>query len=207
GTAVRVAVTEIGEKDGKERIKVSVFAVVKAERTARSEARKAVIAALVAGETVITGTVSKVLPEVGVLVKVGEGVDGLVHFSQLEGGKSRLATIAEGTEVTAKVLKVTEEEKEGRKRTKISLSESALVQAELTADLEEGQLFTATVKKAAHDGLQLDLGRGLDGFLPFEELAGTSREALTKARNQRTRVRFVRMDGNVAVCTREGVGK
>lgn len=210
GTPVRVMVTEIGEKDGKERIKVSVYAVIAAERKAKAEARKAAIGALVANETVLEGPVTKVLPEVGALVQVNpdvQGLDGLVHFSQLTGGKERLSTIAVGDSLTVKVLKVEETEKDGRKQTKISLSEKALVQAERSASLEEGQVVGGTVVKTLPDGLKIDLGKGLEGFLSFEDLAGTSREALTKQRHQRVRVAFVRMDGDVAVVTREGVRK
>jgi small subunit ribosomal protein S1 len=53
---------------------------------------------------VIEGTVTKVA-DFGIFVDVGEGVEGLVHSSQMHNGKAEYANLGPGSSITVRVLK------------------------------------------------------------------------------------------------------
>jgi small subunit ribosomal protein S1 len=56
-------------------------------------------------DQVVTGTVTKVV-EFGAFVGLGEGVEGLVHISEIPGGKTACTELEPGSSIAVRVLKI-----------------------------------------------------------------------------------------------------
>ena len=120
------------------------------ERQKREEARKERLAQFKPGD-VAEGTVDS-LKDYGAFVKLAEGVDGLVHISQISTQRIEHpgAVLKEGQTVKVKILSIADG--------KISLSMKAL--AEQEADREEHETFNYKETASATTGLG-DLLKGL----------------------------------------------
>lgn len=120
------------------------------ERQKREEARKERLAQFKPGD-VAEGTVDS-LKDYGAFVKLAEGVDGLVHISQISTQRIKHpgAVLKEGQTVKVKILSIADG--------KISLSMKAL--AEQEADREEHETFNYKETASATTGLG-DLLKGL----------------------------------------------
>jgi small subunit ribosomal protein S1 len=117
---------------------------------------------------ILTGTVTRV-EAYGAFVDVGNGIEGLVHVSEV--GFTRLKHASEGVnvgdQVQVKLLKVEEAEE----RLKISLSIKQAGGAEdpwmkVPMQLPVGTITDGTVDKKADFGLFVSLGNGINGLLP-----------------------------------------
>lgn len=114
--------------------------------------------------------------EYGVLVDIGDGLEGLVHLSELGWGRGiRPADIGPvGTEVEVQVTKVVPISRKERFG-KIGLSIRACQPDpwDQHADiLQEGHAQLAKVTRTAEFGAFLELAPGLDGMLHISELGG-----------------------------------
>jgi small subunit ribosomal protein S1 len=56
-------------------------------------------------DQVVDGTVTKVV-EFGAFVDLGEGIEGLVHISEVPGGKAACAELESGSSIAVRVLKI-----------------------------------------------------------------------------------------------------
>lgn len=114
------------------------------------------------GET-FTGRVVR-SSDFGLFVDVGEGIEGLLHSSQLEIGKS-LSDYPEGSELTGWVRDVDA----GRRRLSLSLREVAKGNpwADIASKYEEGQEIDGQVEQVAKFGVFILLEPGVSGLLPF----------------------------------------
>ena len=100
----------------------------------------------------------------GLFIDVGQGIEGLLHNSQLEIGKS-LSDYPEGSELTGWVRDVDA----GRRRLSLSLREVAKGNpwADIATKYEEGQEIEGQVEQVAKFGVFVLLEPGVSGLLPF----------------------------------------
>jgi ribosomal protein S1 len=140
----------------------------------------------------------------GVFVDIGDGLNGLVHVSELTGIQSqqrtRLNSLEEGDNISVKVL--SKEMVAGKPR--IRLSEKSAAVETLLSDHKPGSKVYGTVKKLISlgnkHGLFIDLN-GVPGFLPEEDANVAKLESLTKNKNQRVHVTITdeSIEGHVRV--------
>ncbi|HJK95747.1 MAG TPA: S1 RNA-binding domain-containing protein [Polyangiaceae bacterium LLY-WYZ-14_1] len=141
------------------------------EREARKAARERV-KSLTEGE-VLEGQVTHIR-EFGVLVDIGDGVEGLVHQSELtyRRGVRPADLVRPGEPVKVKVLKVSQPQ--GRKKdARISLSIKALLPDpwdEHADVLQEGRPRKGKVVRATEFGAFVELASGIEGLLHISEL-------------------------------------
>jgi small subunit ribosomal protein S1 len=141
------------------------------EREARKAARERV-KSLTEGE-VLEGKVTHIR-EFGVLVDIGDGVEGLVHQSELtyRRGVRPADLLRPGEPVKVKVLKVSQPQ--GRKKdARISLSIKALLPDpwdEHEDVLQEGRPRKGKVVRATEFGAFVELASGIEGLLHISEL-------------------------------------
>ena len=166
------------KKSGGQGVVVSRRSIL--EREAR-KARKARLSTLEAGQTV-QGRVTQVR-EFGVFVDIGDGLEGLVHQSELAWGRGvRPADVAKpGDELEVQILRVggdapkaSEDGKKKRERqTRVSLSRRALLPDPWEAQrevLEEGKPRKGKVVRTTDFGAFVQLAPGVEGLLHITEL-------------------------------------
>ena len=111
------------------------------------------------------GKVARVA-EFGAFVEIEPGVEGLVHVSELGGGrreKDARKLIQSGEALLVKVLEVDFE----KRRIALARIEAGAVEE---APLEPGSLFKGTVDRIEPYGIFVRLGPGRTGLVPTEEL-------------------------------------
>ena len=120
------------------------------EKEKKAEARKERLAQFKAGD-VVEGTVDSI-KDYGAFVKLADGIDGLVHISQISTQRIKHpgAVLKEGQTVKVKILSIADG--------KISLSMKALIQQE--TEEEEHETFDYKETASATTGLG-DLLKGL----------------------------------------------
>lgn len=129
-------------------------------------AKEAFIAGLEVGQT-FEGTV-KNIEKYGAFVELGNGVEGLLHISEVE--HNRISDVNKvlkvGETVNVKIIKL----EEGH----IGLSRKALIPnfwMEYVSGKEVGTVVSGTVTEINKSGLVLDLAENVTGFLPKSEFA------------------------------------
>jgi len=138
------------------------------EREAR-KARKHRLKSLNAGDRIM-GRVTQVR-EFGVFVDLGDGLEGLVHQSELDWGRVvRPADVAKpGDEMEVEVLKAEGKDRQAR----VSLSRRTLLPdpfQEHSASLEEGSARMGRVVRTTDFGAFVELAPGIEGLLHISEL-------------------------------------
>jgi small subunit ribosomal protein S1 len=122
----------------------------------------------------------KSITDFGVFVGLAQGIDGLVHLSDLswdETGEAAVRNFKKGQEVEALVLAVDVE------RERISLGIKQLDSDPFTAYTtvnDRGMSVTGTVKTVDARGAEIDLAEGITGYLRASEI---SRDRVEDARN------------------------
>ncbi len=132
---------------------------------------------------VISGKVSR-LTDFGAFVELAPGLEGLIHISEISYQKITHPSkvLKEGDQVKVLILKIDEE----KRRVSLSLREAAFrEQSPLKEEprLEVGQILMGIIEEAQRNGLYVwlpQLGRGIKGFLPWEEVAENERNELKK---------------------------
>ena len=121
---------------------------------------------------VVPGVVTKLVP-FGAFVRVADGIEGLVHISELSGKHVELAeqVVSVGDDVFVKVIDI------DRKRNRLILSEKVAhyeerreKRDELFSTLSVGQKVSGSVRSIAPFGLFIDLG-GIDGLIHKSEIS------------------------------------
>ncbi|HET6373425.1 MAG TPA: S1 RNA-binding domain-containing protein, partial [Candidatus Polarisedimenticolia bacterium] len=115
--------------------------------------------------------------EFGAFVELAPGVDGLVHVSELGGGRGGKKTqdfVKVGEEIKVQVLKV----EEARRRISLGLaSETVKVGAKVAVVATKvGDVVTGKVERVERFGVFIRIGPGSTGLIPTKEL-GTPRGA------------------------------
>jgi len=116
-----------------------------------------------------TGTVTG-LRDFGAFVDLG-GADGLIHISELSWRRVKHPSevLAVGQEVEVEVLKVDRESK----RIGLSLKRRQPDPWQRVAErFQAGQVVTGTLTRLAPFGAFVDLGEGVEGLLPTNQIAG-----------------------------------
>jgi predicted RNA-binding protein with RPS1 domain len=172
------------------RIVLSRTAVLREEQ----EQRAAATAAKLRANDVVKGRVAS-LTEFGAFVDIGNGVEGLVHVSEIS--RQRVQKPADalqvGQEVDVKVLRV---EKGGKR---VSLSMKALEPdpwRDIRQKYPDGAVVTGKVERTDKPGAFIELEPGLVGLLPTSEM-GLPREAIPARaypRGKEVRVQVVGVD-------------
>ncbi len=119
----------------------------------------------------------KSITDFGVFVGLAQGIDGLVHLSDLswnESGEVAVREYKKGQEVEAIVLAVDVD------RERISLGIKQLDSDPFTTINDRGALVTGKVKTVDARGAEIDLGEDVIGYLRASEL---SRDRVEDARN------------------------
>jgi small subunit ribosomal protein S1 len=120
---------------------------------------------------VVAGKVRN-LTAFGAFVELEEGIDGLVHISDMSWTKRvqhPSEIMKKGDKVDVKVLKIDHENR------RISLGFKQLMDdpwPELAKRFSIGAECLGTVTKVLDRGVVVDLGEGLEGFVPVAQLAG-----------------------------------
>jgi predicted RNA-binding protein with RPS1 domain len=228
GTEISIAVmsppsveTVKGKQVG--RIKVSEQrAVIAAERAQqatkaaeRSQAIETAVAALVIG-SVVEGTVRGPATKpsdrkdgttytYGAFVTVGDGISGLLHVKQIEGGHRALEAILADGKVEVEILDAKVENGQPR----VQLSQKSAGQKAFFADYPVGTKVKGKVVKTGEQadslhGRVIELARGVNVFLCEDDACVKSESSLAKGNSTRVIITGETAGGMVRV-TRRGV--
>jgi len=119
--------------------------------------------------SIVQGTVTKILP-FGFTVKIDEGLEGLVHETEVFWGRrGRISDVVKvGDNVQVKILNIDKENK------KINLSYKQVLGdpwETLEEKYKEGNIVTGTVEKVLNNGAIIKIDQGITGFLHVSELS------------------------------------
>ena len=122
---------------------------------------------------VLEGTVSRLMPY-GALVTLTEGIEGMVHVSEMSWARtlSPEDILHIGEKITVKVLAIEEDQKAGRKR--ISLSMKQVGDDPWTSVLtrfKPGDRLRAKVTRIAEFGVFVEIAEGLEGLVHISEMS------------------------------------
>lgn len=145
-----------------------VFSQKAAEEELVKEKRAELIAGLNKGDT-LTGTVRSIR-DFGVFVDLGNGIDGLVHISELSWHRveNPKEVVKNGDEIEVEILKINEEQQ------RVSLSRKRLLPHpwEVAADKYlVGELVEGRVTRIAEYGAFVSLEPGIEGLLHTSKVA------------------------------------
>jgi len=119
---------------------------------------------------IITGRVRN-LTDFGAFVEVGEGIDGLIHISDMswtERVEHPSEVLQKGEEVEVAVLSVDAE----RQRLSLGLKQlGPNVWDEYAEEHEQGEEVEGTITKLTNFGAFLDLGGGIEGLIHVSEIS------------------------------------
>jgi small subunit ribosomal protein S1 len=156
------------EENGKN-IVVSRRALLAREQ---EKARKAFYETLSVGN-VMNGTVTRIMP-FGAFVKLSEGVEGMVHVSELSWSKTAtpetMVTAADTVQV--KVIRIEPDKKPGL--LKIGLSMKQLLEdpwERAGENFHEGQKILGTVTRCTNFGVFVEVAAGIEGLVHISEMS------------------------------------
>ena len=119
---------------------------------------------------IITGRVRN-LTDFGAFVEVGEGIDGLIHISDMswtQRVEHPSEVLQKGEEVEVAVLSVDAE----RQRLSLGLKQlGPNVWDEYAEEHEQGEVVEGTITKLTNFGAFLDLGGGIEGLIHVSEIS------------------------------------
>ncbi len=150
-------------------------------------------------DTVVTGTITNIV-EYGAFVDLGDSQTGLLHVSELPGNcrderDACLAGLKLGAAVTVKVIGC---ERKGS-RTRYSLSLRAHLRAAQLTRLEAKDTSKGTVIRVDEDYYLIDLGQGVSGRLPREDLVAVLKKG------DHVRVKVLSSTGAWLTLSRQGI--
>lgn len=160
--SVEVAASAASEAD----VESGADAVVPTSETSakKAPAKKRVVKKLSVGQEV-QGTVKRVA-DFGAFVDIGVGRDGLVHISELSGGRvSKVSdVVSEGQEVTVWIRSL------DRERNRISLTMRKPVSVDITT-LQPDMKVTGKVTRIVAYGVFVDIDTGREALLHVREMS------------------------------------
>lgn len=120
-------------------------------------------------DEILEGTIKKIT-SYGMFVEIGDGVEGLVHYTQIshKGSVNPSSMYNEGDVVPIKVIKYDEE------KGHLSLSIKAATEnpwEEIQDNLDVGDTIQVTVNSIEPYGVFVDLGNDVEGFLHISEIS------------------------------------
>lgn len=148
-------------------IDVNTNRLIFSQKTKVSDETKKLLEAMKVGEEV-TSKVAAVLP-FGVFVNLSEGVDGLVHVSEISWEKVEdpNTLYAVGDEIKAKIVSVDT----GNGRVNLSVKQlTADPFAKLAEDFQADDVVKGEVVKISAQGVNVKLKDGIEGFVPAAKL-------------------------------------
>jgi small subunit ribosomal protein S1 len=156
------------EENGKN-IVVSRRALLAREQ---EKARKAFYETMSVGD-VMSGTVTKIMP-FGAFVKISEGVEGMVHVSELSWSKSAKpeSMIKVADTVQVKVISIEADKKPGLM--KIGLSMKQLIEdpwERAGENFHVGEKILGTVTRCANFGVFVEVASGIEGLVHISEMS------------------------------------
>jgi small subunit ribosomal protein S1 len=138
----------------------------------QEKARKAFYETLSVGN-VMNGTVTRILP-FGAFVSISEGVEGMVHVSELSWSRSAQAesVVNVGDTVKVKVISVEADKKPGLM--KIGLSMKQLIEdpwEKAGENFPAGKKLSGTVTRCANFGAFVEIAPGIEGLVHISEMS------------------------------------
>lgn len=124
--------------------------------------------------SVTTGTVRKIM-HFGAFVNIADGVDGLLHISDITSGRrlnSPAEVLREGQDVTVKILEINPEGhklKLGMKQLEPTEVESAMAQ------MTVGEVLTGRIAKIEGDKATVEIGDGVTGICAIKPKSGSKK--------------------------------
>lgn len=138
----------------------------------QEKARKAFYETLSVGN-VMNGTVTRMMP-FGAFVKLSEGVEGLVHVSELSWSKTAkpetMVKVADAVQV--KVISIEPDKKPGL--LKIGLSMKQLIEDPWESageNFHEGQKVLGTITRCTNFGVFVEVAAGIEGLVHISEMS------------------------------------
>lgn len=138
----------------------------------QEKARKAFYETLSVGN-VMNGTVTRMMP-FGAFVKLSEGVEGLVHVSELSWSKTAkpetMVKVADAVQV--KVISIEPDKKPGL--LKIGLSMKQLIEDPWESageNFHEGQKILGTITRCTNFGVFVEVAAGIEGLVHISEMS------------------------------------
>ncbi|HVN70411.1 MAG TPA: 30S ribosomal protein S1 [Desulfomonilia bacterium] len=122
---------------------------------------------------VLEGTVNRLMPY-GALVEIAEGIEGMVHVSEMSWSRtlSPEDILHIGEKITVKVLSIEDDQKSGRKR--ISLSMKQVGDDPWSTVLNRfkpGDRLRAKVTRIAEFGVFVEIAEGVEGLVHISEMS------------------------------------
>jgi small subunit ribosomal protein S1 len=131
---------------------------------------------------VVSGVVTKIAP-FGAFARIEDGIEGLIHMSELTPGMDPKANLHEGQQLQLRILRIDAE----RRRLGLSLRQADEMDAEKTtteATLPEAESVAAAAEKSASDKMMMSL----EDSAPHAEAALNDKEPRRERRERGERV-------------------
>jgi small subunit ribosomal protein S1 len=122
---------------------------------------------------VLEGTVSRLMPY-GALVTLAEGIEGMVHVSEMSWSRilSPEDILHIGERITVKVLSVEDDPKSGRKRISLSMKQVGEDPwASVLGRFKPGDRLRAKVTRIAEFGVFVEIAEGIEGLVHISEMS------------------------------------
>jgi len=138
----------------------------------QEKARKAFYETLSVGN-IMNGTVTRIMP-FGAFVKLSEGVEGMVHVSELSWSKTAnpetLVKVADSVQV--KVINIEPDKKHGLLKIGLSMKQLHEDPWESAGEnFHEGQKILGTVTRCANFGAFVEVAAGIEGLVHISEMS------------------------------------
>jgi len=138
----------------------------------QEKARKAFYETLSVGN-IMNGTVTRIMP-FGAFVKLSEGVEGMVHVSELSWSKTAnpetLVKVADNVQV--KVINIEPDKKRGLLKIGLSMKQLHEDPWERAGEnFHEGQKILGTVTRCANFGAFVEVAAGIEGLVHISEMS------------------------------------
>ena len=124
---------------------------------------------------VVNGVVTKIAP-FGAFARIEDGIEGLIHQSELTPGMDTKANLHEGQQLQLRILRIDAE----RRRLGLSLRQADEMDAEKPAEDFEADGAVSSAEKAASDKMKMSL----EDAAPHAEMVPAEREARRERRER-----------------------
>ncbi len=124
---------------------------------------------------VVNGVVTKIAP-FGAFARIEDGIEGLIHQSELTPGMEAKSNLHEGQQLQLRILRIDAE----RRRLGLSLRQADEMDAEKTAEELEAEAVATQAEKAASDRMMMSL----EDATPHAETVPAEREARRERRER-----------------------
>lgn len=124
---------------------------------------------------VVNGVVTKIAP-FGAFARIEDGIEGLIHQSELTPGMEAKSNLHEGQQLQLRILRIDAE----RRRLGLSLRQADEMDAEKPAEELEPEAVAAAVEKTAHDKMMMSL----EDATPHAETVPAERETRRERRER-----------------------